>query len=99
MNIVALLSNVLGYNLIPLILFLIGIRLAKKTSAGAWVLFGIGAGLGLLAQIGAGNTIAMASGQVPYDLLNQMKLQYVLTWFVFILFVIIAIVNIRKRTR
>lgn len=98
MNIVALLSNVLGYNLIPLVFFIIGILLAKKSSVGAWILFGVGAGLGLLALIGSGNTIAMASGRVDYDLLNLMKLQYGLTWGVFVLFVIIAVVNIRKRS-
>ncbi len=97
-NVVALISNVLGYNLIPLAFFIIGILLAKKSSVGAWVLFGIGTALGLLALFGSGNTVAMADGRVPNDVFNLLRLQYGLTWGVFVLFVIISVVNIRKRS-
>ena len=36
----------------------------------------------------------MADGRVPNDVFNLLRLQYGLTWGVFVLFVIIAIVSV-----
>jgi hypothetical protein len=94
-----LVASAFGATLIPLIIFIIGILVAKKSSVAAWILFAVGAVLELLSLLGNGKTIAMASGRVGYDMLSQMKTQYALTWVFFVVFAVIAAVMISKRAK
>ena len=53
MNIVSIISSAIGYNLIPLVFFVIAILVAKKSSTAAWILFAIGAAVGAIALFGS----------------------------------------------
>ena len=91
--------SALGANLIPLVIFIIAVLAAKKSSAAAWVLFAIGAGLEFLSLIGNGTKLSRASGMVNPALLSGAKSQYALNWIFFLVFAVGAAVLIARRTK
>ena len=90
---------VLGSLLIPLVLYVIAILVAKKTAALAWVLYGAGTILTVLSLAGESKTIRLVSTYYGSSAADAIRSQHITKLTIFVVLALAALMLIIARSK
>ena len=94
-----MIGRVLGGLLIPVVIYLIAILVAKPSKVAGWIIFAVGAGLSALSLLGESRSLTNMSTMYSSDLTSSLETAFMIKLFGIVVLTAAAAFAISRRAR